>query len=48
MPQSNSAHVSQLLNLCTRAEEPQLLSPRALEPVLGNRRTYRNEKPIHH
>ena len=29
MPQSNSARVPQLLSLCSRACEPQLLSPRA-------------------
>ena len=29
MPQSNKARVPQLLSLCSRAHEPQLLSPRA-------------------
>ena len=29
MPQSNEAHVPQLLSLSSRAREPQLLSPRA-------------------
>ena len=29
MPQSNEARVPQLLRLCSRAHEPQLLSPRA-------------------
>ena len=29
MPRSNYAHASQLLSLCSRAREPQLLSPRA-------------------
>ena len=27
MPQSNEAHALQLLSLCPRAQEPQLLSP---------------------
>ena len=29
LPQSNYAHVPQLLSLCSRAHKPQLLSPRA-------------------
>ena len=29
MPRINEAHVLQLLSLCSRAREPQLLSPRA-------------------
>ena len=29
MPRSNYAHAPQLLSLCSRAREPQLLSPRA-------------------
>ena len=29
MPRSNEAHVPQLLSLCSRARDPQLLSPRA-------------------
>ena len=29
MPRSNEAHVPQLLSLCSRAHEPQLLSPHA-------------------
>ena len=28
-PRSNKAHASQLLSLCSRTREPQLLSPRA-------------------
>ena len=44
MPRSNKARVPQLLRLCSRARELQLLSlrcynyrsPRALEPVLCN------------
>ena len=30
MAQNNKAHVPQLLNLCSRAWEPQLLSPQAV------------------
>ena len=55
MPRSNQARAPQLLSLCFRAHEPQLLSPRAstsepapLEPVLRNKRSHRNEKPAHH
>ena len=47
MPQSNKAHVPQLLSLCSRAREPQLLKPAHLEPVLCNKRSHRNEKPVH-
>ncbi|KAJ8787544.1 hypothetical protein J1605_022859 [Eschrichtius robustus] len=35
MPRSNSARV------------PQLLKPTRLEPVLCNKRSHRNEKPVH-
>ena len=56
MPRSNEARAPQLLSLRSRAREPQLLSPRAttteararLEPVLRNKRSHRNEKPVHH
>ena len=34
-----------LLSLCSGAQEPQLLSPQALEPVLPSKRSHRNEKP---
>ena len=54
MPRSNEARVPQLPSLRSRAREPQLLSPRAttteparLEPVLGNKRSHRNEKTAH-
>ena len=30
------------------AHVPQLLKPVHLEPVLGNKRSHRNEKPAHH
>ena len=54
MPRSNEAHVPQLLSLCSRAREPQLLSPHAttteaahLEPMLRDKRSHCNEKPAH-
>ena len=56
MPQSNEACAPQLLTLCSRAPEPQLLSPcattieastPALEPMLCNKRSHCNEKPEH-
>ena len=47
----------QLLSLCSRAHEPQLLSlhattteapvPQLLKPVLCNKRSHRSEKPSH-
>ena len=48
MPRSNYARAPQLLSLCSRAREPQLLKPAHLEPVLHNKRSHRNEKPAHH
>ena len=48
MPQSNWAHAPQLLSLCSRTREPQLLKPVHLEPVLFNKRSHRNEKLTHH
>ena len=47
MPQSNEARASQLLSLCSRAREPQLLKPAHLQPVLCNKRSHRNERPTH-
>ena len=54
MPRSNKAQAPQLLSLHSRAHEPQLLSPHAtttepvhLEPMLCNKRSHRNEKPVH-
>ena len=47
MPWSSLARVSQLLSLRSRAREPQLLKPVCLEPVLCNKRSHRNEKPVH-
>ena len=47
MLQSKKTHVSQLLSLRSRAREPQLLKPMRLEPVLRNKRSHRNEKPMH-
>ena len=36
-----------LLSLCSKAREPRLLSPGALEPAVSNKRNHCNEKPIH-
>ena len=47
MLRSNSACAPQLLSLCSRAREPQLLKPMNLEPVLLNKRSHRNEKREH-
>ena len=47
MPQSNQAHVPQLLSLCSRTHETQLLKPMHLEPMLRNKRSHCNEKPAH-
>ena len=45
----------QLLSLCSRAQELQLLCPRtqplepvSLKPVLHSKRSHCNEKPVHH
>ena len=37
----------QLLSLCSRTHEPQLLNPVHLEPVLCNKRSHLSEKPAH-
>ena len=37
----------QLLSLRSRACELQLLKPGHLEPVLHNKRSHHNEKPVH-
>ena len=47
MPWSNWALAPQLLSLCSRAWDLQLLRLRALEPVLCNKRSHCNEKPVH-
>ena len=47
MLRSNKAHAPQLLSLRSRPQEPKLLKPARLEPVLCNRRSHRNEKPAH-
>ena len=47
VPRSKEAHAPQLLSLRSRAREPQLLKPTCLEPVLCNKRSHRNEKPVH-
>ena len=47
MPQSNEAHVPQLLSLRSRAQEPRLLSPCATttEARMPRARAPRQEKP---
>ena len=47
MPRSNKALAPQLLSMCSRAHEPQLLKPAHLEPVFLNKRSHGNEKPAH-
>ena len=47
MPRRNEARVAQLLNLRSRAHEPQLQKPACLEPMLRNKRSHHNEKPTH-
>ena len=47
MPRSNQARAPQPLSLNSRACEPQLLKPTRLEPVLHNKRSHRDEKPVH-
>ena len=37
----------QLLSLHSRAHEPRLLKPPCLEPMLRNKRSHYNEKPVH-
>ncbi|CAI9180482.1 unnamed protein product [Rangifer tarandus platyrhynchus] len=41
---ATKTHVPQLLSLCSGASEPKLLSQQALEPVVCNNRSHRNEK----
>ena len=55
MLQGSKGHTPQLLSLCSRARKLQLLSPLAattkpahLEPVLYNKRSHCNEKPLYH
>ena len=43
---SNSARVPQILSLCSRAQELQLLKPSPLKPMLPNKRSHHNEKPV--
>ena len=47
MPWSNETRAPQLLSLRSRARKPQLLKPACLEPVLLNKRSHCNEKPVH-
>ena len=46
MPWGNQACVPLLLS--SRACTSHLLKPMCLEPMLGNRRSHRNEEPAHH
>ena len=39
--------VPSLLSLCYRVQEPQLLKPASLQPVLHNKRSHCNEKSVH-
>ena len=47
MPWSNEARAPQLLSLCSRAHEPQLLKLARLEPMLYNKRSHHNKKHRH-
>ena len=47
MSWSNSAHVTQLLGLSSRALEPLTAEPTCLESVL-RKESYHDEKPLHH
>ena len=47
MPRSKYARGPQLLSLRSRVWEPQLLKPSRLQPVLHNKRSRCNEKPVH-
>ena len=48
MPQHSEACAPQLLSWCCRAHVLQLLKPTCLEPMLCNKRSHCNEKPVHH
>ena len=45
VPISDQTHAPQLLNLCSRAGELQLLNPRPLDPMLCSKRSHYNEEP---
>ena len=47
MPPSKKAQVLQLLSLCFRVQEPQILKPTCLEAVLLDKRSHCSEKPVH-
>ena len=44
---SYRSHAAELLSPCSRAWEPQQLSPQDLEPMLSSKRSHRREKPVH-
>ena len=43
---NSEAHVSQLLSLCSRAQETQLLKPAHPRAMLCNKRSHCNKKPV--
>ena len=47
IPHAAFSHRPQLLSLCSRAQEPQLLKLESPEPMLCNKRSHHNEKPMH-
>ena len=46
MPRSKWAHAPQLLSLCSKAQELELLRPMYPEPTLPNKRSHCNEKLV--
>ena len=48
MPQSKQAYVQQLLSLCSKAHELQLLKPTCLDTGLHNKKSHLKEKPADH
>ena len=48
MLRGNEAHAPQLLSLCSRAWEPQLLKPSSPRAVLLNKRVHCSETPTNH
>ena len=45
--QAGTQNLPLLLNPCSRARKAHLLKPAYLEPMLRNKRSHRNEKPMH-
>ena len=48
MQWNNKTHMTQLLRLRSRAPEATNTKPANLEPMLRNKKSHRNEKPLHH